>query len=56
VVVPTADLFTDTVVVNTALQHRRRESDVGIGLPASRQMADAIRHMSGYEPPGAKGE
>jgi small-conductance mechanosensitive channel len=31
VVVPNADLFTDTVVVNTAFEHRRLEYDVGIG-------------------------
>lgn len=31
VVIPNADLFTDTVVVNTAFQHRRLEYDVGIG-------------------------
>ena len=30
-VVPNADLFTDTVVVNTAFEHRRLEYDVGIG-------------------------
>jgi small-conductance mechanosensitive channel len=31
VVVPNADLFTDTVVVNTAFAQRRLEYDVGIG-------------------------
>lgn len=31
VVIPNADLFTDTVVVNTAFPHRRLEYDVGIG-------------------------
>ena len=31
VVIPNADLFTDTVVVNTAFAHRRLEYDVGIG-------------------------
>ena len=31
VVVPNADLFTDTVVVNTAFEHRRLEYDIGIG-------------------------
>ena len=31
VVIPNADLFTDTVVVNTAFEHRRLEYDVGIG-------------------------
>lgn len=31
VVVPNAELFTDTVVVNTAFEHRRLEYDVGIG-------------------------
>jgi small-conductance mechanosensitive channel len=31
VVVPNADLFTDTVIVNTAFAHRRLECDVGIG-------------------------
>jgi small-conductance mechanosensitive channel len=30
-VIPNADLFTDTVVVNTAFAHRRLEYDVGIG-------------------------
>lgn len=29
--VPNAELFTDTVVVNTAFEHRRLEYDVGIG-------------------------
>src|SRR4051812_7121337 len=28
---PNADLFTDTVVVNTAVAHRRLEYDVGMG-------------------------
>ncbi|MEO6236332.1 MAG: mechanosensitive ion channel family protein [Vicinamibacterales bacterium] len=31
VVIPNADLFTDTVVVNTAFAHRRLEYDIGIG-------------------------
>lgn len=31
VVVPNAELFTDTVVVNTAFEHRRLEYDIGIG-------------------------
>ena len=31
VVIPNADLFTDTVVVNTAFEHRRLEYDIGIG-------------------------
>ena len=31
VVIPNAALFTDTVVVNTAFEHRRLEYDIGIG-------------------------
>ena len=31
VVIPNAELFTDTVVVNTAFEHRRLEYDIGIG-------------------------
>ena len=31
VVIPNADLFTDTVVVNTAFEYRRLEYDIGIG-------------------------
>ncbi|MEO7274273.1 MAG: mechanosensitive ion channel family protein [Vicinamibacterales bacterium] len=31
VVVPNADLFTDTVIVNTAFPHRRLEYDIGVG-------------------------
>lgn len=52
VVVPNADLFTDTVVVNTAFEHRRLEYDVGIGYGddverARGLMLDAVRGTEG---------
>ncbi len=31
IVIPNAELFTHSVIVNTAFQHRRLEHDVGIG-------------------------
>lgn len=58
VVVPNADLFTDTVVVNTAFAQRRLEYDVGIGygdaIENARQVIlDAIASVDGVlaEPP-----
>jgi small-conductance mechanosensitive channel len=58
VVVPNADLFTDTVVVNTAFAQRRLEYDVGIGYgdaieDARQVILDAIRAVDGVltEPP-----
>jgi small-conductance mechanosensitive channel len=58
VVVPNADLFTDTVVVNTAFAQRRLEYDVGIGYgdqieDARRAIRDAVSTVSGVlaEPP-----
>ncbi len=42
VVVPNADLFTDTVVVNTAFEHRRLEYDVGIGYGDDVERARAL--------------
>jgi small-conductance mechanosensitive channel len=58
VVVPNADLFTDTVVVNTAFAQRRLEYDVGIGYgdqieDARRVIRDAVSTASGVlaEPP-----
>lgn len=52
VVIPNADLFTDTVVVNTAFAHRRLEYDVGIGYgddveKARELMLDAIHSVDG---------
>ena len=42
VVIPNADLFTDTVVVNTAFAHRRLEYDVGIGYGDDVEQARAL--------------
>jgi len=57
VVVPNADLFTDTVVVNTAFEHRRLEYDVGIGYGDD---IDRARQREGWptgaKPRGAEGE
>lgn len=52
VVIPNADLFTGTVVVNTAFEHRRLEYDIGIGYGddvdlARRVMLDAVRGTDG---------
>jgi small-conductance mechanosensitive channel len=52
VVIPNADLFTDTVVVNTAFPHRRLEYDVGIGYgddveEAQQLMLEAISSVDG---------
>ena len=52
VVIPNADLFTDTVVVNTAFEHRRLEYDVGIGYGddvdrARGVILDAVRNTDG---------
>ena len=52
VVIPNADLFTDTVVVNTAFEHRRLEYDVGIGYGDDVERArgvilDAVRSTDG---------
>jgi small-conductance mechanosensitive channel len=58
VVVPNADLFTDTVVVNTAFAHRRLEYDVGIGYgdaieDARRAILGAVTGVTGVlaQPP-----
>ncbi len=42
VVIPNADLFTDTVVVNTAFAHRRLEYDIGIGYGDDVEQARAL--------------
>jgi len=42
VVIPNADLFTDTVVVNTAFAHRRLEYDIGIGYGDDVERARAL--------------
>ncbi len=42
VVIPNADLFTDTVVVNTAFAHRRLEYDIGIGYADDVERARAL--------------
>jgi small conductance mechanosensitive channel len=52
VVIPNADLFTDTVVVNTAFEHRRLEYDVGIGYSddvdrARGVILEAVRSTAG---------
>jgi small conductance mechanosensitive channel len=52
VVIPNADLFTDTVVVNTAFEHRRLEYDVGIGYSddvdrARDVILEAVRSTAG---------
>lgn len=52
VVIPNADLFTDSVTVNTAHQSRRTEYDVGIGyeddIDQARQiMLDVLHHTAG---------
>lgn len=52
VVIPNAALFTDTVVVNTAHEHRRLEYDIGIGYGddvdlARRLMLEAVRRTEG---------
>ena len=52
VAIPNADLFTDTVVVNTAFEHRRLEYDVGIGdgddvARARGVTLDAVRSTDG---------
>jgi small-conductance mechanosensitive channel len=54
-VIPNADLFTDTVVVNTAFAHRRLEYDVGIGYGddvehARTLMLTAMRSVEGCSP------
>ena len=58
VVIPNADLFTDTVVVNTAFEHRRLEYDIGIGYGddvelARRIILNTVRSTAGVlaEPP-----
>ncbi|MEO8520430.1 MAG: mechanosensitive ion channel family protein [Acidobacteriota bacterium] len=52
VVIPNAILFTGTVVVNTAFEHRRMEYDVGIGYgddveKARAIMLEAVRSVEG---------
>ncbi|MCB0167124.1 MAG: mechanosensitive ion channel [Anaerolineae bacterium] len=52
VVIPNAELFTDSVIVNTAHQSRRTEYDVGIGyeddIEQARQIIlDALHHTDG---------
>jgi small conductance mechanosensitive channel len=52
VVVPNAELFTGTVVVNTAFEHRRLEYDIGIGYgdditQARRVILEAVRRTEG---------
>ena len=52
VVIPNADVFTDTVVVNTAFEQRRLEYDVGIGYGddvdrARGLILDAVRSTEG---------
>jgi small-conductance mechanosensitive channel len=51
VVIPNADLFTDTVVVTTAFPHRRLEYDVGIGCsdPVDRAKALILEAVAGVE-------
>jgi small-conductance mechanosensitive channel len=52
IVIPNAALFTDSVIVNTAFEHRRLEYDVGIGVSddidqAKTLMLAAIRSVEG---------
>lgn len=52
VVIPNADLFTNSVTVNTAHESRRSEYDVGIGYEADIEQArqiilDALHHTDG---------
>ena len=52
IVIPNAELFTNSVTVNTAFQHRRREYDVGIGFGddverAKELMLEATRAVEG---------
>lgn len=52
VVIPNAALFTDTVVVNTAFEHRRLEYDIGIGYGDDLELArsvmlDTVRRTEG---------
>lgn len=52
VVIPNAELFTNSVTVNTAFDHRRLEYDVGIGYgddinTAKRLILEAIRSVPG---------
>ncbi len=52
VVIPNADIYTDSVVVNTAFEHRRSQYDIGIGCnddwdEARRIMAEACAGVSG---------
>ncbi|MCL4302167.1 MAG: mechanosensitive ion channel family protein [Anaerolineae bacterium] len=55
VVIPNADLFTDSVIVNTALEQRRLEYDVGIGYgddiaQAKELILAAVRTIEGVLP------
>jgi len=52
IVIPNSELFTNSVVVNTAFDHRRLEYDVGIGYgddidQAKRLILEAIRDTAG---------
>lgn len=52
IVIPNAELFTNSVTVNTAFQHRRLEYDVGIGFgddveQAKELMQEAVRGVEG---------
>ena len=58
VVIPNADLFTESVIVNTAFDNRRSEYDVGIGVSDDPQRAreiilQTLKHVPGVlsEPP-----
>jgi small-conductance mechanosensitive channel len=42
VVIPNSDVFTDSVVVNTACKHRRSEYDIGIGYADDIEQAQMI--------------
>lgn len=52
IVIPNAELFTNSVTVNTAYEHRRLEYDVGIGYgddveQAKELMLEAVRNVEG---------
>ena len=52
IVIPNAELFTNSVTVNTAYEHRRLEYDVGIGYGddverAKELMLEAVRNVEG---------
>ncbi len=52
IVIPNSELFTNSVTVNTAFQHRRLEYDLGIGYgddidEAKRLILDALRETEG---------